>query len=309
MYGCRSVPNVSAMLYENQTNYMYTLTFTLSSPYNPSPATVQVKLNPRVQSLKFQSSGAVCTCVTQCASPVNLIALEYFTFSFQIQASDCSGKSPLTQMQSSVGVAIQSSPDPNSQLFGTTQVAFVDGTATFDQLYVDKKGDGYLLEFNYLGNSKAFSIKSPALCIQEGVTSIKLLSTPEKVNQTAGIPFTIQPKVQLMTSTSVAYGSRGFVTASINFDPGAKSVQNPGTSQLLGTTILQSNLGTVTFTDLAINKASVGQGYINSGFTLTFAYFSATVQTGSIPVYPNIWTKLLVPYNKQPVGGRSTNKS
>ncbi|KAJ1496313.1 hypothetical protein T484DRAFT_1760264, partial [Baffinella frigidus] len=122
----------------------------------------------------------------------------------------------------------------------------------------------------------------------------------------AGRPFTIQPHVLLRDAdAALATNSYALVTASISNDPGKSIFHNPGTTLLQGTKVVRSQQGTARFTDLSINKASIGQGTTNSGYTLIFSYLAASTSTGKFNIRPASWTDLLIPsfdpYSFQPL--------
>ena len=115
-------------------------------------------------------------------------------------------------------------------------------------------------------------------------------------------PFKTTLQVALLDSAGESViESIEIVTAAIGDNPGSAQVWDPGNSDLVGTRLVQSRRGMATFTDLALPKASLGQGYTNEGYTIVFIVGSLRTQTSVFWIQPSEWAGLLILPNSQPV--------
>ncbi|HEX8936541.1 MAG TPA: hypothetical protein VF788_20650, partial [Pseudonocardiaceae bacterium] len=152
----------------------------------------------------------------------------------------------LTSSTASVLVAIGSNPSGGT-LSGTTTVTAVNGTATFNDLSIDKAGTGYTLTADSPAltgdNSNSFTITPAA--------DDHLVFVQEPTDATAGSSIAPAITVEIRDQFDNVTTSTASVTMAID--------TNPGGGTLSGTTTVSAVNGTATFNDLSIDKA--GSGY------------------------------------------------
>ncbi len=172
----------------------------------------------------------------------------------------------------SVTVAIANNPG-SGVLSGTKKVAPVSGIATFLTLNIDKVGTGYTLSATAPGVSAAtssgFNI-TPA-------TASKLAFVVQPSTVTAGVA--IAPAVQVEVQDGLGNRVAGATNAvTIAF------ANNAGGATLLGTTTVAAVDGTASFSNLALDKASLGYTLEASSAGLTKDTSDAFTVNASTPV-------------------------
>ena len=146
----------------------------------------------------------------------------------------------------SVTLAIDDNPSDGT-LSGTTTRSAVNGIATFDDLSIDRAGDGYTLEASAAGFS---DIESQAFDII-GVSGDRVVFAVQPSDTQAGA--TMSPGVTLRLEDergNLIRNSRPLTVSIAN---------NPGNGTLSGTTTRNAVNGIATFDDLSIDRA--GDGY------------------------------------------------
>lgn len=135
------------------------------------------------------------------------------------------------------------------------RVYFVDGLASFEGLYINDQGSGFVIEFIVLDDSDATVTSAESAEFEVAIGSayqISLSTYPGSA--TGGSGFSPQPVVaakDIGGNTVTSYGE-GQVTAYL---VDTQQNPNPTGAVLRGTTTRSMNSGLVTFTDLYINEA------------------------------------------------------
>ena len=142
-----------------------------------------------------------------------------------VQIQDANGN--LTNSTSSVAIAILNNPSA-ATLSGTTPIAAVSGTATFNDLSINKGGTGYTLQASSTGlasaTSTAFNINNPA------PTLTSIAPTNGNLSQTLDVVFNGTNYIQGVSSVnfgsnitvnSVTVNSSIKITANITIGSGA----------------------------------------------------------------------------------------
>ncbi len=169
----------------------------------------------------------------------------------------------LTTSTASVTIAIGNNPSSGT-LSGTTTVAAVNGTATFNNLSIDKAGTGYTLTTSSAGLTGA---ASNAFNITVG-TATKLVFGTQPSNTTAVSSITPAVTMQVQDAGgNVVTGSTASITIAIG--------TNPSSGTLSGTTTVNAVSGVATFSNLSIDKAGTGYTLTASSSGLTGATSSA----------------------------------
>jgi hypothetical protein len=153
---------------------------------------------------------------------------------------------PVKTFTGDLSVALLTNP-AGGVLSGTTTVVAVAGIATFNNLSIDRSGNGYRLAVSSTGLA---SDTSDAISITGG-TATQLLFTVQPSNAAANA--TIAPAVRVTVLDALGNVATGFidiVTLAIG--------TNPSGGTLAGTTAIAAVNGVATFTPLSINNAGVG---------------------------------------------------
>ena len=227
--GSRSFANLSL----NKAASGYTLTANATGLTGVTSSTFTV--NPAAASRVVFANNPTNTVAGVAINPaVTLIALDPFD-------------NVATGFGASVTMTIGNNPG-TSTLGGFTTVNAVQGNVTFNNLTLNKVGTGYTLVASSTGitgaTSTAFNI-TPA-------PAAKLIFTVQPTTALAGT--TLTPAVTLVARDAFdnfATGFNGAVSMAIG--------NNPGGSNLLGTTSVNAAAGNITFSNLALNR--VGTGY------------------------------------------------
>ncbi|MGH7615225.1 MAG: S8 family serine peptidase, partial [Gemmatimonadales bacterium] len=154
---------------------------------------------------------------------------------------------PVKIFTGNVSVALLTNPS-GGVLSGTTTVAAVAGIATFNNLSIDRSGNGYRLDVSSAGLA---SDTSDAISITGGAAT-QLLFTVQPSNTAANAPITPPIRVTALDALgNVATSFTGTVTLMIG--------TNPAGGTLTGTTAVAAVGGVATFSSpLSINNAGVG---------------------------------------------------
>jgi hypothetical protein len=119
--------------------------------------------------------------------PSNTASGASITPAVTVQVLDSGGRL-VANSSASIAMAIGTNPSSGT-LSGTTPVSAVNGTATFNNLSIDKAGTGYTLQATSTGltsaTSKAFNITAGA------ATKLAITSVNGGSNPTAGTPFSV----------------------------------------------------------------------------------------------------------------------
>jgi hypothetical protein len=153
---------------------------------------------------------------------------------------------PVKTFTGDVSMALLTNPS-GGLLSGTSTVAAVAGVATFNNLSIDRSGNGYRLAVSSTGLA---SDTSDAISITGGAAT-QLLFTVQPSNAPAGA--TIAPAVRVTALDALGNVSTSFidiVTLAIG--------TNPAGGTLAGTTAIAAVNGVAVFTPLSINNAGVG---------------------------------------------------
>jgi hypothetical protein len=153
---------------------------------------------------------------------------------------------PVKTFTGDVSVALLANPS-GGVLSGTTAAAAVAGVATFNNLSIDRSGNGYRLVVSSAGLA---SDTSDAISISGGAAT-QLLFTVQPSNAAAGA--SILPAVRVTALDALGNIATSF-TATVTLAIGT----NPGGGTLAGTTAIAAANGVATFTPLSINNAGVG---------------------------------------------------
>lgn len=224
--------------------------------------------------------------------PSGVVARERFISPPTVRVLDCAG-TLVRHATASIRVAIKSNAG-GGKLSGTLTVPLVNGTASFGDMSIDLFSNGYTLEFTYVGNAIVPAVTTDAFTVEPPVARMAITSGPQSSNTVAGVPFATQPVLDLQNLEGATVDSNAFVTASIKSNPGNLQAHDPGQARLLGTTVVQAVRGTVTFTDLFINKASLGQGLSSTSYTLNFLLYDFSVDSGAFTITPAAWSGIYI---------------
>jgi hypothetical protein len=178
--------------------------------------------------------------------------------SIQATVRDMLGN-PVKTFTGNVSVALLTNPS-GGVLSGTATVAAVAGVATFNNLSIDRSGNGYRLVVSSAGLA---SDTSDAISITGG-TATQLLFTVQPSNAAAGASITPAVRVTALDALgNIATSFTDIVTLGIG--------TNPGGGTLSGTTAIAGVGGVATFTPLSINNAGVGYRLTASAAGVTAA--------------------------------------
>jgi hypothetical protein len=141
--------------------------------------------------------------------PVSAASTAVLTPAVAVQIQDASGN----PVNSTANVSLAIGTNPNGgTLSGTATIAAVTGTATFNNLSIDKVGTGYTLSASSTGLP---TVVSTAFNIVAGPAA-KLAFSTQPGNATAGASFSTQPAVTLQdASGNTVIGSPQTVTLAI----------------------------------------------------------------------------------------------
>jgi hypothetical protein len=161
----------------------------------------------------------------------------------------------------------------------TTPVTQVDVTAvagvvTFNNLTIDKVGNGYTLSFAGVSPVALTAVTSNPFAVNPGAPASATVAT-QPTNAVAGTIVSPFPSVQIKDQfgNNVTTDNATQVTATIS--------TNPGTSTLGGNTTAQASGGVATFNNLTLNKT--GTGYI---LTFTPNSFTGPVASSTFNITP-----------------------
>ena len=153
---------------------------------------------------------------------------------------------PVKTFTGNVSVALLTNPS-GGVMTGTTTVAAIAGIATFNNLSIDRSGNGYRLDVSSTGLA---SDTSDAISITGGAAT-QLLFTVQPSNAAAGA--TIAPPIRVTALDALGNVATGF-TGTITLAIGT----NPSGGTLSGPTAIAAVNGVASFTPLSINNAGVG---------------------------------------------------
>jgi hypothetical protein len=240
---------------------------------------------------------------------VLVIAVDRFMQAVVVDVLSCDDQK-VTNVVASSTISLQDAPK-QTDLYGTLNENFKDGTATFSNLFVPLPGR-YTLKFAYNGYAIVSNALSASFEVGTPVSKLALEVSPEGA-YTAGEPFSIQPSVRLLDAESkLVLGATRPVEAAIASDAGYTMTHLPGalfgSTPLLGKISIQPLSGVAKFTNLMIQKASVGQGTVTNGYTLKFAVDAFNSLSQEFFIVPAAWTGLHVPFYAQPTTSRAGDK-
>ncbi|HUR04604.1 MAG TPA: Ig-like domain-containing protein [Nonomuraea sp.] len=212
-----------------------------------------------VPSVPFTASASAgsATKLTFLQPPVNTGAGSTISPAVRVAIQDGSGNT-VTSATGQIVLAIGSNPGAGV-LSGTTVVDAVNGVATFNNLSIDKVGNGYTLVASSDG---LIGATSPAFDILTGSAN-RLVFLTGPTDRVVGEKFS--PSIQVQVQD--AGGNPVFSSNSI-------TLTSSVTGTLSGTATVSTFLGTATFSNLAVNKAG-------TGYTLTALASGVTSATSS----------------------------
>jgi hypothetical protein len=144
-------------------------------------------------------------------------------------------------------ITIGSNPSDGT-LFGTNVLVARDGIATFDELYIDKTGNGYRLRAEADGVSAILSSTFNILPGEQAKLSFTQQPSTTRAGSLISPPMTVHV---LDAGDNVVTDYSGSVSLVVS--------NNPGEGTLIGTTERRAASGRATFDDIVIEKA--GSGY------------------------------------------------
>lgn len=193
--------------------------------------------------------------------PANTVAGSTITPAVTVQVVDAQGN-PVPTATNSITVAIQNNP-VGGQLSGSATKNAVGGVATFNNLSINKAGNGYTLRAIASGLPVAAS--APFNILPAPPTRLAFGVQPGNTAAGDAITPAVTVYVQDALGNTVA-GASNAVTLAIG--------TNPGGDSLSGTVTRNAVNGVATFTNLSINKAA-------GGYTLTAAADGLTGATSA----------------------------
>eukprot|EP00961_Rhodomonas_salina_P151226 2035880-Rhodomonas_salina.1 len=69
---------------------------------------------------------------------------------------------------------------------------------------------------------------------------------------------------------------------------------DPGQARVLGTAVLRAKQGKVVFSGLAINKATIGQGLLETEYSLFYGFTGFSTESPRFQISPAAWAGLVV---------------
>ncbi|HEY8206637.1 MAG TPA: hypothetical protein VIG99_04085 [Myxococcaceae bacterium] len=192
--------------------------------------------------------------------PSNAQAAAAISPAVQVSIQDAFGN--LTGSTATVTVALGNNPGGGT-LSGTTSAAAVAGVATFNNLSINRSGNGYTLQASAPGLASA---TSAPFDIAAGPAS-RLTFTAQPSNSVAGVAITPAVRVSITdASGNVVTSSSATVTVALG--------TNPSGGTLSGTTSQAAVAGVATFSGLNVDKSG-------AGYTLTAASVGLTGATSN----------------------------
>ena len=188
--------------------------------------------------------------------PTNAVAGVAITPAVTVRILDAFGN--LTTATNAVTMAIDTNPGGGT-LSGTLTKNAVSGTATFNDLSIDKTGTGYKLRATATGLTQAVS---NAFNITPGTPS-QLVFGQQPTTTDAGATITPAVTVNLLDAQGNQTSGTNAVTMAIG--------TNPGGGTLSGTLTKNAVNGTATFNNLSINNAGTGYTLRATATGLTLA--------------------------------------
>ena len=216
------------------------------------------------------------------SQPASTVANMILSPSIMVTVIDSFGNVVPGNPQSTVTISIGTNPG-GGVLSGSTIVNTFSGVATFNNLRIDKAGNGYTLVANVpslsSGTSDAFNL------------SYKLTFSPQPVSSTAG---------QAMTPSVLVQDGQGNTITTANDNITVSIGNNPSGGTLSGVVTHSASNGIAAFTDLSIEKAG-------TNYTLTAAasgLFTGT--SAAFNINPGSASKLAVIVQPGPVLARAS---
>ena len=198
-----------------------------------------------VTSTTFDITPGTATQLAFTVPPSNTVAGAAISPAVQVTALDPAGN-PVPGFTGIVTVALGNNPG-GSTLGGVTNVAAVNGVASYSTLTLDKTGTSYWLTATATGLSTA---TSSVFAIVAG-TATQLVFGQQPVTTVANRSITPAVKVRALDALGNLVPS---FTGSVSIALG----NNPGGAALSGTTPVAAVGGVATFFDLSLNKTGTG---------------------------------------------------
>src|SRR5881396_3035490 len=226
-----------------------------------------------ITSSAFDITPGTATQLAFTVQPSTTVAGAAISPTVQVTALDPAGN-PVPGFAGSVTIALGNNPG-GSTLGGTTNVAAVNGVASFSTLTLDKTGTSYWLTATATGLNTA---TSSVFSITPG-TATQLAFSQQPVTTVANRLITPAVKVRALDAFgNLATGFSGSVAVALG--------ANPGGATLSGTTAVAAVSGVATFFDLSLNKT--GAGYTLTASSTGFA----PVTSSAFDITPGTATQL-----------------
>lgn len=217
--------------------------------------------------------------LTFSVQPSTGIAGVPITPAVEVSVEDGSGN-VVTNFGGSITIALFSNPG-GAILSGTTNVAPVNGVASFSNLTVDKSGIGYTLSVTATGLTGATS--DPFNTLAGAGANLSFTVQPSSAVAGAGVTPSIEVTLK-DAQNNVATGFNGLVTLAI--------ANNAGGGTLAGTTTVSAASGVAIFAGLNIDKVGVG-------YTLSASVTGLpSITSNAFDITPGAATQLV--YTNQP---------
>ena len=190
--------------------------------------------------------------------PSNTAAGSSISPAVTVQVRDVNDNVVTSDSSTQVTIALGNNPG-SSTLGGTLTQTAVNGVATFNNLSLNKTGNGYTLTASATPLS---GTTSNSFNITPGAAN-KLVFVQQPTSTTGGATITPAVTVQILDANDNPTTSTATVTIALG--------SNPGGGTLSGTTSVAAVAGTATFGNLSVNKAASGYTLAASSSGLTGA--------------------------------------
>jgi uncharacterized protein (TIGR03382 family) len=195
----------------------------------------------------FAITPAAASALEITTQPSSIVAGAPITPAVAVRVRDTFGNT-VTGYGTAVTASLSANPPGNGVLSGTTSRVPVAGVATFDDLTIDRVGNGYRIALA----SGALPVVNTSLFNVTPAAPDRVVLSRQPSTSVAGVPFS--PAVQALIQDrfgNITPSAATAVTASLG---------NAGSATLLGTTTVNAVNGIVNFPDLAVDL--VGTGYV-----------------------------------------------
>jgi len=208
-------------------------------------------------SASFDITVGPATQLVYSVDPMNAVSTAFISPAIKVRLLD-DGGNQVSTAPNPVTLAINDNPG-NGTLTGTLTVSVVAGEATFSDVSIDKRGNGYRLIVSAPGLTSAVSEEFNIVASDEAIQLVFSVQPEDSVSQATLSPVI---KVQVLDA-----GGNLVETAKDPIELRISS--NPDRGTLAGTLTVTAVGGEATFNDLSIDRAASGYSLVASASGLT----------------------------------------